>query len=219
VDGEQVNKALNDIHKYLQMLSNAIVEVDNKIASLQKDTEVPRYLYHMPMDFDKESHAPVFAPPVFVDGVDIPLPPDPQRASYAEGNDMLYLEWGRYDHDFIMELIANYSGITRNMEILDFGCSSGRVLRHFIEENRELGWRLHGCDIQSGLIQWMRENFPQEFNVFTGTFLPHLPFADASLDVIYGISVFTHTKFLWDFWLSEFRRILTRRALSSDRAV
>ena len=41
-----------------------------------------------------------------------------------------------------------------------------------------------------------------------GSAHPHLPFEDNSIDVIYGISVFTHTKYLWDTWLMEFKRVL-----------
>lgn len=54
----------------------------------------------------------------------------------------------------------------------------------------------------------MRRNFPLDINILCGSTFPHLPFRDSSIDVIYGISVFTHTKYLWDFWLSEFKRVL-----------
>jgi ubiquinone/menaquinone biosynthesis C-methylase UbiE len=54
----------------------------------------------------------------------------------------------------------------------------------------------------------MRRNFPPEFDVLTGSTFPSLPYRDASIDVIYGISVFTHTKYLWDLWLAECRRVL-----------
>ena len=65
-----------------------------------------------------------------------------------------------------------------------------------------------GIDIQARLVEWMRRYFPREINVHCGTTLPHLPYPDNSIDVIYGISVFTHTKYLWDTWLMEFKRVL-----------
>jgi len=108
----------------------------------------------------------------------------------------------------IIDLISKHYGLGKRLEILDWGCSSGRVLRHFYIELKERDWRLHGIDIQAFLIEWMRRAFPQEIDVMCGSTFPHLPFRDSSLDVIYGISVFTHTKYLWDMWLAEFRRVL-----------
>jgi SAM-dependent methyltransferase len=43
--------------------------------------------------------------------------------------------------------------------------------------------------------------------------MPHLPFPDASIDFIYGISVFTHIKYLWDAWLLELKRVLKPNGL------
>ena len=91
---------------------------------------------------------------------------------------------------------------------MDFGCSSGRVLRHFVPEMKEHGWKVSGVDVSARRIEWMRRNFPPEFQVYTGMALPHLPFESNSFDVIYGLSVFTHLKYLWDPWLLELRRVL-----------
>jgi FkbM family methyltransferase len=91
---------------------------------------------------------------------------------------------------------------------MDFGCSSGRVLRHFLTESREQGWKLTGVDVSARRIEWLRRNFPSEFQVYTGSILPVLPFESNSFDVIYGLSVFTHMKFLWDMWILELRRVL-----------
>lgn len=83
------------------------------------------------------------------------------------------------------------------------------MLRHFYNnEHKTLGWKLHGSDIQAYLVEWMRQHFPREIEVLSASTFPRLPYKDDSLDVIYGISVFTHTKYLWDAWLSEFRRVL-----------
>jgi SAM-dependent methyltransferase len=95
-----------------------------------------------------------------------------------------------------------------NCTVLDFGCSSGRVLRHFETERRHRGWKLCGVDVQARPIEWMRYHLPDFFEVATCSTMPHLPFADASIDFIYGISVFTHIKYLWDTWLLELKRIL-----------
>jgi SAM-dependent methyltransferase len=116
--------------------------------------------------------------------------------------------WGRYDANLIREQISRYLPSEQPLDIMDFGCSTGRVLRHFHADHRAFRWQLYGVDVQARCIEWLRRHFPPEFNVCTGTVLPSLPFADNSLDVIYGMSVFTHIKYLWDAWLLELRRVL-----------
>jgi len=182
--------------------------VDARLAALEHDMLMPKYLYHAPLDYFLESHPPSFGRSIDIPGEPLPVPPPECRPGYSPTDDRHYLEWGRSDHDFIIEIIAKHYGLREGIEILDWGCSSGRVLRHFYLEARERDWRLHGIDIVAWLIEWMRRHFPADFDVMCGSTFPHLPFRDHSLDVIYGISVFTHTKYLWDLWLAEFRRVL-----------
>ncbi len=170
-------------------------------------TVMPRFAFHQPTDYLMESAPPEFDPPVFVAGEHLPLPPPAERMGYP-ADDAEYLDMGRYDADLIRVRIDEHRGLQGGLSILDFGCSTGRVLRHFYNEHRARGWNLHGVDIQARCIEWLRRHFPPEFVVHVGTVMPHLPFEDNSMDVVYGISVFTHTKYLWDFWLLELRRIL-----------
>jgi ubiquinone/menaquinone biosynthesis C-methylase UbiE len=109
----------------------------------------------------------------------------------------------------IIGLISKYCDATNPLTILDFGCSSGRVLRHFDEKVTSSNWRMIGCDVQNAAIESMRaDNWPQNFTIFTSTTIPHLPLEDNSVDFIYSFSVFTHTKYLWDSWLLELKRVL-----------
>src|SRR4029079_2721503 len=48
---------------------------------------------------------------------------------------------------------------------------------------------------------------PESIRVFLNTIHPHLPIADASLDVVTAFSVFTHIDQLELAWLLELRRI------------
>jgi SAM-dependent methyltransferase len=170
-------------------------------------TVMPRFGFHQPLDYHMDTFPPDFDSPVKVEGDLLPLPPVKERMGYAADN-AEYLAWGRYDHDLVMKQIERHYDLRDGLRILDFGCSSGRVLRHFYKENRERNWKLFGVDIQARPIEWMRQNFPKEFCIYTGTVLPKLPFEDNSLDVIFGFSIFTHTKYLWDMWLLELRRAL-----------
>jgi len=169
---------------------------------------MPKYQYHCPLDYQRESHPPFYEPAIRLAGVELPLPPPHLRGGYAPDDDTYYLEWGKNDHDRIIGMISKYGEHKPRMTILDWGCASGRVLRHFHAEHKELGWRLLGIDVQAYSIHWLRENFPKEFEVICGTTMPHLPYCDSSIDVIYGLSVFTHTKYLWDTWLTELKRVV-----------
>lgn len=173
----------------------------------QEYTVMPRFAYHQPLDYYMDTAPVAFEPPVIVQGEPLPLPPVPDRMGYS-ADDKEYLAWGRNDRDLLMKPISLYLNKDTDVRILDFGCSSGRVLRHFYDKVQSANWSLYGVDVQARPIQWMRENFPKEFCVYTGSVMPKLPFPDNHFDVIYGFSVFTHIKFHWDMWILELKRVL-----------
>jgi len=141
------------------------VELKQQLPIIKHDLLMPKYLYHCPMDYAYESSAPLFEPNSEIDGESIPIPPPMCRPGYSPDDDGKYLEWGQYDHDRIMALIEQHHGMKDNMSILDWGCASGRVLRHFIQEQEQYHWKLHGTDIQAVLVEWMRRYFPIDINV------------------------------------------------------
>ena len=171
-------------------------------------TVMPRFQFHQPLDYDQNTFPIAFEPPVSVAGVELPAPAPDDRMGYSPHDVNDYLSWGKYDHDYIMGHIGKHASQRDNCTVFDFGCSSGRVLRHFDEEHRQRGWKLVGMDIQARPIEWMRRYLPLHFQVSVCSTMPHLPLPDASVDFIYGISVFTHIKYLWDAWLLELKRIL-----------
>jgi SAM-dependent methyltransferase len=171
-------------------------------------TSMPRFQFHQPLDYLQSTWPVPFSSPVTVPGVELVIPAPEDRMGYSPDDANMYIAWGAADHDLILGHIKKYAANLRDCTILDFGCSTGRVLRHFDTERRELGWKLWGTDVQARPIEWMRYHFPSHFQVSAGTTVPHLPFPDASIDFIYGISVFTHIKYLWDMWLLELRRVL-----------
>ena len=171
-------------------------------------TVMPRFQFHQPLDYEQNTFPIAFEPPVSVAGVDLPAPAPDDRMGYSPHDVNDYLAWGKYDHDYILGHIRRHASQLDNCTVFDFGCSSGRVLRHFDEERRQRGWKLVGMDIQARPIEWMRRYLPPHFQVSVCSTMPHLPLPDASVDFIYGISVFTHIKYLWDAWLLELKRIL-----------
>lgn len=116
-----------------------------------------------------------------------------------------YLELGRATRAAIEELLPapwSWDG-TRT---LDFGCGAGRTLRHFVAEASR--GTFYGCDIDRDSIAWVRSHFVPPFEVFLVDEAPPLSLPDASLDLIYAISVFTHITIHWSSWLLELHRLL-----------
>ena len=89
--------------------------------------------------------------------------------------------------------------------VLDFGCGCGRILLH-LERLADTA-AVHGCDIDARAIRWDREHLPwARFEVNTPD--PPLPYDDATFDLVYNHSVFTHLdEEHQDRWLAELRRV------------
>ncbi len=93
--------------------------------------------------------------------------------------------------------------------ILDWGCGCGRLARYVA---RLQAIELSGCDIDGDNVGWCAEHLKGSF-MLTGMH-PPLPFADASFDLVYGLSVFTHLReSLQDQWLAELHRVSAPGAL------
>jgi SAM-dependent methyltransferase len=89
---------------------------------------------------------------------------------------------------------------------LDFGCSSGRVVRVLAAAHPELEW--HGCDPIPDAIEWAQAHLPGiAFTRSPDT--PPLPYADGSFDLAFAISIWSHfAEHAALTWLGEMRRII-----------
>jgi SAM-dependent methyltransferase len=86
------------------------------------------------------------------------------------------------------------------------GCASGRVIRHFLCQER--GLDLWASDINSGHVEWILKYLQGDIRVFQNHALPHLPLEDNTLDLAYAFSVFSHIDAFDLAWLLELRRVL-----------
>lgn len=136
----------------------------------------------------------------------LPIPPPSLRMGYGTSA-ATYLAEGK-------KIVRTMRGIVRNAgadettmrRILDFGCSSGRLIRWLkpLATQAEI-W---GVDITAHHIAWCKQHLSPPFYFALTTTMPHLPFEDGFFDLIYAGSVFTHFDDLTDAWFLELRRIL-----------
>ena len=153
---------------------------------------------------DRETLATVdIAQLVAKDEIPIPTPPDRER--YFPGHDEKYWLFGLADYIKVMQAAAKYK--LHPNSVLDFGCASGRVLRHFAAQtNIKDIW---GSDINRRHIRWLYEHMPMNVRPVFNHCIPSLPIPDASIDVITAFSVFTHIDTFEIHWLAELSRILS----------
>ena len=149
--------------------------------------------------------------PVGPDG--LPLPPTDWRQGYYPGDDAGFLASGKAAADQIRSIAREHGlSIGGGDAVLDWGCASGRVLRHFAAEAQVA--EFWGVDLDARLIAWAKENLWPPFHFVTGSAYPHLPFEDHKFSLVYAHSVFTHIEHLADAWIMELRRVMRRGGLA-----
>jgi SAM-dependent methyltransferase len=123
-----------------------------------------------------------------------------------------FLEFGREMFGLIADCSARHAvPVDRLGAVLEFGCGSGRVLRHWHGVH---GPAIHGTDYNRRLAAWCRSALPFAA-IGDNDAAPPLPYADATFDLIYAISVFTHLKAAMQRpWLDELHRVLAPGGLA-----
>jgi SAM-dependent methyltransferase len=114
---------------------------------------------------------------------------------------------GLYEADLVADALASVGVEIASLDGgLDFGCSSGRVLRVLSSAYPEVGW--HGCDPNAPAIAWAAEAFPDVRFVVSAD-EPPLALPDGSLDLAFAISIWSHfAPALGLRWFEEMRRVL-----------
>ena len=133
-----------------------------------------------------------------------PLPKTEHREGYYGDNHLAYWLSGLELYGLVKDAATKY-GVAPGT-YLDFGCATGRVVRHFACQS---DFRLSmGCDINRQHVDWVMSFLDPEIVAFQNHSLPHIPLPDNSVDLVTAFSVFTHIE-TWDIaWLLELKRIL-----------
>ena len=108
----------------------------------------------------------------------------------------------------LISLIGKYKNLhdAKNLKILDWGCGTGRITRHFpglLPEDAQV----YGADYNKQYIQWCRDNLAGiQWN--SNGIDPPLLYNEGFFDVVIGLSVFTHLSGQNHAkWLAELHRI------------
>ena len=139
---------------------------------------------------------------------EFPLPPARLRFRVAENASVLnFFTVGLRTAERLQEAMAYAEcKLHDGAAALDFGCGCGRTLLWLARQFPDVRW--HGTDVDAESIEWCRSSIPGGVFSVNGP-LPPLPYTDASFDLIYGVSVFTHlSEQHQKAWLPELRRIL-----------
>ena len=134
-----------------------------------------------------------------------PIPCADDREGYMPGYDGQYWLSGLEDYLKIEQVAKRYGVNPRS--VFDFGCASGRVVRHFAAQTDIP--EIWGSDINRRHIRWLYEFMPHTIKPIFNHCIPALPIRDNSVDIISAFSVFTHIDTFETSWLAELRRILS----------
>jgi glycosyltransferase involved in cell wall biosynthesis/SAM-dependent methyltransferase len=114
----------------------------------------------------------------------------PPNEVHLQGRGPLAAGGSTYHADLVVDALASAGvELVAGMRGLDFGCSSGRVVRVLAGAYPDVSWS--ACDPIESSIVWARENLPGiTFEV--SPVEPPLPFGDASFDFSFAISIWSH---------------------------
>jgi SAM-dependent methyltransferase len=135
-----------------------------------------------------------------------PLPPSELREIVADRDLELFLWTGYLDAERILELYAEHGPDRPRPRILDFGCGCGRLTR-FLNALADR-CEIHAADANGRHAEWCAENLPGVQTVHNAP-SPPLPYAEATFDLVYTVSVLTHLDAAAGArWLAELERVL-----------
>jgi SAM-dependent methyltransferase len=145
-------------------------------------------------------------------GVTEGIPPEILRLRVGSTSARLHDMIGATVCSDLLAVMRQYQiKLTPETRMLDFGCGSGRVVRHLAAQCRA---PIDASDIDAEAIAWAQANMPELAAWHVNLEWPPLPFEDRRFDVVYATSVFTHFPEEMQFaWLAELRRVVKSDAL------
>ena len=135
-------------------------------------------------------------------------PPELAFDAYNHVDWTIYRETGLAHARFFARVICEALPGCERLEVLEWGCGPGRIVRHMPFALTGRVRSVTGTDSNAESIAWCTANLP-EIRFVRNTQAARLPFTDASFDVVYAYSVFTHLSESAQIeWARELRRVL-----------
>jgi SAM-dependent methyltransferase len=168
---------------------------------LQKPADQAMYLKNL-LQFHARNRAFSRAHP------DFPVPPsDLAYDAYHHVDRQAYRLTGERHARVFAEIIEHHLP-PGPIEILEWGCGPGRIIRHMRQALAGRAVELTGVDLNGRSIAWCQRSLP-DIAFLTNEMLPPTRFADERFDVVYNFSVFTHLSAdVQKSWARELWRIL-----------
>jgi len=130
-----------------------------------------------------------------------------ELAPYSEASLLYHLQSGLTNAREISEYMAeHFASPSRRLAVLDFGCGMCRILRYLMQFVPQHVY--YACDVNDPAIQWDRRTFLAANFLRIGA-EPPVRLPDASMDVIYAFSIFTHySEAVHLRWMEDLARLL-----------
>ncbi|MEP3347651.1 MAG: class I SAM-dependent methyltransferase [Litoreibacter sp.] len=134
----------------------------------------------------------------------LPIPSGKDREGYNPGYDEQFWLTGLRDYQNVLTQLDTHKISVDRM--LEMGCATGRVLRHFaVQSSIPEIW---GTDINHRHVRWLIDHMPAHVRPMAVPTLPSLPVEDNYFDLITAFSVFTHIDTFETSHIAEIRRAL-----------
>ncbi len=195
-------------HRLYERLSDAdITEVE---AAIARDEQLQAYYTGAPDSrhrvFLLLSFGVWLSVPAVLEKLGLGVEQPPEEV-HAMARGPLAAAGGLYEADMVASALGSVgASIESAADALDFGCSSGRLVRALSAAYPEVRW--HGCDPNGPAIEWARSAYPH-VNLFLSGDRPPLQLPDGSLDLACAISIWSHfAPELGLRWFEEMRRLI-----------
>jgi SAM-dependent methyltransferase len=202
VEGHRVSSIL-----YERLTEEKIADVERRIL---ETPELGHYLAGQPSLATRRylslSCGIWLAVPGLLDGTGL-VSAQPPNDVHAMARGPLSAGGGLYEADMITSALESCGVELADVrDGLDFGCSSGRVVRVLAAAFPETRWR--GCDPNGRAIEWASDALPA-IDFFVSGDEPPVSLPDASLDLVYAISIWSHFEpRLGLRWFEEMHRLI-----------
>jgi SAM-dependent methyltransferase len=144
------------------------------------------------------------APALAQTGISAEMPPP---GVHAMSHEDVAAGGSAYYADLVADALGNTAlGLEAGQVVLDFGCSSGRVVRVLAAAYPDIEW--HGCDPNDDAVSWASDHLAG-IHFQHGPEHPPLGGEGGRFDVVYAISIWSHfSERAALAWIGEMARIV-----------